>query len=112
MVSLVERMLKLHKDLPKARTAPDKTAIERQIAATDKQIDALVYELYGLTEEEIRIVINVGIMWGQPPYYSRLSRTSGTRLRLTGSASAAFGPHGEATTDVSAKYGGCPRVLM
>jgi hypothetical protein len=26
MVSLVERMLKLHKDMPKARTAPDKTA--------------------------------------------------------------------------------------
>jgi hypothetical protein len=50
---LVERMLKLHKDLPKARTAPDKTAIECQIQATDKQIDALVYELYGLTEEEI-----------------------------------------------------------
>jgi hypothetical protein len=56
MFSLVERMLKLHKDLSKARTAPDKTAIERQIAATDKQIDALVYELYGLTEAEIRIV--------------------------------------------------------
>jgi hypothetical protein len=49
-------MLKLHKDLPKARTAPNRTAIERQAAATDKQIDALVYELYGLTEEEIRIV--------------------------------------------------------
>jgi hypothetical protein len=31
MVSLVVRMLNLHKDLPKARTAPDKTAIERQI---------------------------------------------------------------------------------
>jgi len=28
----------------------------RQIAATDRQIDQLVYELYGLTEEEIRIV--------------------------------------------------------
>jgi len=27
-----------------------------QIEATDEQIDALVYELYGLTEEEIRIV--------------------------------------------------------
>jgi hypothetical protein len=54
MVSLVERMLKLHKDLPKARST-DKTAIERQIAATDKQIDQLVYELYGLTEEEIGI---------------------------------------------------------
>jgi hypothetical protein len=34
----------------------DKTAIERQIAATDRQIYQLVYELYGLTEEEIRIV--------------------------------------------------------
>jgi hypothetical protein len=35
MVGLVETMLKLHNDLPKARTAPDRTAIERQIAATD-----------------------------------------------------------------------------
>jgi hypothetical protein len=33
-----------------------KEAIERQIAATDAQIDQLVYELYGLTDEEIRIV--------------------------------------------------------
>ena len=52
----VEWMLKLHKDLPKARTAPDKTAIERQIAATDRQIDEMVYELYGLTKDEIRVV--------------------------------------------------------
>ncbi len=29
---------------------------ERQIEATDQEIDALVYELYGLTEEEIAIV--------------------------------------------------------
>jgi len=34
----------------------EKTAIERQIDATDRQIDTLVYELYGLTEEEITIV--------------------------------------------------------
>ena len=34
--------------------------VERQIEATDKQIDALVYELYGLTEEEIRIVEGAG----------------------------------------------------
>jgi hypothetical protein len=53
-------MLKLHKDLPKSRTAPDKTAIERQIAATDRQIDQLVYELYGLMEEEIKIVEGAG----------------------------------------------------
>jgi hypothetical protein len=30
--------------------------IDRQIAATDGQIDRLVYELYGLTEDEIKIV--------------------------------------------------------
>ena len=28
----------------------------RQIEATDREIDALVYELYGLTDEEIRLV--------------------------------------------------------
>lgn len=30
--------------------------MQRQIDATDKQIDALVYELYGLSEDEKRIV--------------------------------------------------------
>jgi hypothetical protein len=30
--------------------------IQRQIDATDRQIDKLVYELYGLTPEEIAIV--------------------------------------------------------
>ena len=30
--------------------------IQRQIDATDQQIDQMVYELYGLTEEEIKIV--------------------------------------------------------
>jgi hypothetical protein len=34
----------------------NKTALQRQIAVTDKQIDQLVYKLSGLTEEEIRIV--------------------------------------------------------
>ena len=56
MVSLVEQMLVLHKQLPEAGTPHEKTALERQIEATDGQIDALVYELYGLTEEEIGIV--------------------------------------------------------
>jgi len=49
-------MLALHKQLPQAHTPHEKTALGRQIEATDGQIDALVYELYGLTEEEIRIV--------------------------------------------------------
>lgn len=56
MVSLVEQMLSLNKQLASAKTDHEKTALQRQIEATDKQIDHLVYELYGLTEEEIRIV--------------------------------------------------------
>lgn len=31
-------------------------SLERQIAATDTQIDRLVYDIYGLTEDEIKIV--------------------------------------------------------
>ena len=56
LVSLVEVMLDLHKKLGAAKTPNEKTRLERQIAATDGQIDALVYELYGLTEEERKIV--------------------------------------------------------
>jgi len=56
MVELVDTMLKLHKDLQAAKTDHEKSLIQRQIAATDEQIDKLVYELYGLTDKEIRIV--------------------------------------------------------
>ena len=56
MVSLVESMLALHKELAAARTPQQQSALQRQVDATDRQIDQLVYELYGLTEDEIRIV--------------------------------------------------------
>jgi len=56
MVALVDQMLELNKQLASAKTDHDKTVIQRQIDATDRQIDQLVYELYGLTEEEIKIV--------------------------------------------------------
>ncbi|MEN6552700.1 MAG: N-6 DNA methylase [Methanobacterium sp.] len=56
MVTIVEQMLQLHKDSELARTPGDKELIQRQIDATDKQIDALVYELYGLTDDEIKII--------------------------------------------------------
>ena len=36
--------------------AHERTVIERQIEATDREIDRLVYELYGLTNKEIAIV--------------------------------------------------------
>ena len=39
-----------------AGTADQRTVLERQIAATDRQIDRLVYELYDLTDEEIAMV--------------------------------------------------------
>jgi hypothetical protein len=60
MVSLVGRMLDLNKRLPGARTDQEQTLVKRQIAATDKEIDELVYELYGLTEDEIAIVESGG----------------------------------------------------
>lgn len=60
MVALVERMLALHKQRADVKTDHEKNLVERQIEVTDKQIDALVYELYGLTEEEIGIVEGTG----------------------------------------------------
>ncbi|MFA4907554.1 MAG: N-6 DNA methylase [archaeon] len=59
IVALVETMLALHKRLPEVNTPQEKDVIQRQITATDAQIDKLVYQLYGLTEEEIKVVENV-----------------------------------------------------
>jgi len=56
LVALVERMLELHKRLASARASADREMYQRQIEATDREIDQLVYELYGLTEGEIEIV--------------------------------------------------------
>jgi hypothetical protein len=49
-------MISLCRQLASAKTPDDKTRIQRQIDATDKQIDRLLYELYDLTEKEIKIV--------------------------------------------------------
>ena len=56
MVGLVERMLALHEKLAEAKIEREWTVIGHQISATDKQINNLVYELYGLTDEEVAIV--------------------------------------------------------
>ena len=42
--------------LSAAKTPPEKTTLARQITVTDQQIDRLVYDLYGLTEAEIKLV--------------------------------------------------------
>ena len=40
----------------KTRMDRDKELYERQIKIVDAQIDRLVYDLYGLTEEEMKVV--------------------------------------------------------
>jgi hypothetical protein len=55
MVALVEQMLDLYRGLPAAKTPQATRLLQQQIDLTNKAIDALVYELYGLTEEEIAI---------------------------------------------------------
>lgn len=56
IVQLVERMLDLNKRLAAEDNPQMKTMLQRQITVTDGQIDRLVYELYGLTDDEIAIV--------------------------------------------------------
>jgi hypothetical protein len=56
MVELVGQMIDLHKQLAEAKEPQTKTVLQRQIETTDKQIDQLVYKLYMLTDEEIKIV--------------------------------------------------------
>ena len=58
LVDLVQRMLDLHEKLAAAKVPDEKTKIQRQIDATDRQINHLVYKLYNLTAEEIAIVEN------------------------------------------------------
>lgn len=60
MVSLVEQMLKLHTEKAGARLGQEKAVLQQQIEATDTQIDRLVYDLYGLTEDEIKVVEAAG----------------------------------------------------
>jgi type I restriction-modification system DNA methylase subunit len=56
IVSLVEQILDLHKKLAVAKVPDEKEKLQRQIDFTDDQIDNLVYDLYGLTPEEIKII--------------------------------------------------------
>lgn len=48
---MVEQILELHKKLDN-----EKEMIQRRIDATDSEIYGLVYELYGLKDEEIKVV--------------------------------------------------------
>ena len=56
IVKLVDTMLALNKQLAAAKTPHEQASLRAQIDATDAQIDAIVYQLYGLTSEEIALV--------------------------------------------------------
>lgn len=56
LVELVDKMLALVPKLRAAKTEAERATLQNAVTATDREIDALVYELYGLTEEEIKLV--------------------------------------------------------
>jgi len=58
LVNLVDKMLVLMPKLREAKSDAEKATLQNAVTATDQQIDQIVYELYGLTEEEIKLVEN------------------------------------------------------
>jgi hypothetical protein len=57
VAALVERMLELNRKKHSGKLAPSELdRLDREIAATDAEIDDLVYEVYGITEEERKII--------------------------------------------------------
>ena len=49
-------MLKEHKKKTSLPPSAEREKIEREIAITDEKIDKIVYGLYGITEEERKII--------------------------------------------------------
>ena len=58
LVALVNRMLELNKRLAPIRNTfcNERDELLREIERTDREIDNLVYDLYGVTEEERKVV--------------------------------------------------------
>ena len=56
IVNLVDRILGFYNKLAKEKSSYEITILQRQIDATNQQIDDIVYNLYGLTKKEIAIV--------------------------------------------------------
>ena len=52
----MESMLELRRKYHEARMERDKALYKRQIRIVDVQFDKLVYDLYGLTEENVKVV--------------------------------------------------------
>jgi len=59
IASLVTRLLDLKKHLARAKTGEERGSLQEKIEAADRKIDRIVYELYGMTPEEIGVVESV-----------------------------------------------------
>jgi len=59
LAGLVDKLLALMPRLRQARTEPERQTLQNAVTAADQQIDALVYEMYGLTEKEINLVEDI-----------------------------------------------------
>jgi hypothetical protein len=55
-VALVDKMLALVPKLRAETREREQAVLQNAVTATDRKIDELVYELYGLTPEEISLV--------------------------------------------------------
>jgi hypothetical protein len=56
MMKLVDAMMRLQKQQATAVFVSQKKLLQSQIDSTDAEIDQLVYELYGLTADEITLI--------------------------------------------------------
>ena len=58
IIYLADKMLSLNKKLQEIgdRNTLEKQKLEEEIKKTDNEIDELVYQLYGITEEEKKII--------------------------------------------------------
>ena len=56
LVKLVDNIIAINKKLVGENNPNTKEILERQVRALDGEIDRLVYGLYGLSDNEIRIV--------------------------------------------------------
>ena len=56
VIKLVDNLFKLNEQLQTTKLETQRNQIQRTIDHAEKKIDELVYELYGLSKEEIEII--------------------------------------------------------
>jgi hypothetical protein len=98
MVALVERNLDLHQRLSAAHTPAEKERLQRQIDATDQEINRLVHDLYGLTEKEVKIVEACGEPFDKTqdrPSRTTASVASSSKVKENDGHDESYSPAGE-----------------